>query len=148
MPSFSNITIVGHLARSPDLRVTDQGLDITKFTVAVNHRKEAAFIDCTSFGKAAQNIAKYTDKGDPILINGYIQQERWTAKDGSPRNKLSVIVNAYQFLGRGDSEKEIRKMDDPDNDGPSDNTGNFVSKISSESQFVATATEDGDEVPF
>ena len=64
---------------------------------------EVSYIDCTIWGKTAENLKKYLVKGSQICVHGYLKQDRWE-KDGHKQSRLSVIAESVQLLG-GKSEK-------------------------------------------
>src|SRR6266480_6008116 len=79
------------------------------FGLAVNHkfrtktgedREEVCFIDCSCFGKGAEIINQYCQKGKPILVEGRLKYDTWEDKQGGgKRSKHSVVVDNFQFLG-------------------------------------------------
>lgn len=59
--------LVGRLTRDPDLRYTSSGVAVATFTIAVNRQytnqqgeREADFINCVIWRKAAENFANFT----------------------------------------------------------------------------------------
>src|SRR5207248_7679708 len=67
-------------------------------------REEVLFIDCSAFGKMAETINKYCQKGKPILVEGRLKYETWDDKEsGGKRSKHKVVVDGFQFLGGRDS---------------------------------------------
>ncbi|RME32163.1 MAG: single-stranded DNA-binding protein [Candidatus Zixiibacteriota bacterium] len=118
----------GNLARSPELRYTANNKAVCGFTVAINESyvsqatgervKTAVFIDCQAFGRVGENINKYFDKGDPILVHGKISQDRWVDKDsGAKRSKVYVTVFSFDFVGGGGGKKKDDEKPTPLLDG-------------------------------
>ena len=77
--SYTKAIITGNLCRDPELKFLPAGTALASFTVGVNRKwtdsvgqqkEEASFIDCTAFGKTAENINKFFRKGNPIFIDG------------------------------------------------------------------------------
>lgn len=112
MADFNHVAIMGRLTRDPEVRYTGSGIAVTSISVAVNRRvksgdtwtDEASFFDCTAFGKTAEFVAEYFNKGNPILIEGELQQRRWE-KDGEKKSKVEIVVNKAHFVG-GKEEKQ------------------------------------------
>ena len=53
-----------------------------------------------SFGRTAENIAKFFSKGRPILIEGRLRQDSWEDKQtGQKRTKLLVVLERFEFVG-------------------------------------------------
>jgi single-strand DNA-binding protein len=99
---------MGNLTRDPELRVTQGGVSICKFTVAVSRQAKAAdgstkeetvFIDVDSFGKQADTIGKYFTKGRQILVEGRLRLDQWETQSGEKRSKLCVVLEGFQFIG-------------------------------------------------
>lgn len=43
-------------------------------------------------------IVKYTEKGNRIIVEGSIQIDTYTDKEGKNRNTVSIIVNDFYFV--------------------------------------------------
>ena len=75
---MNSVQLLGRLTRDPDVRYTDGGSTIARFSLAVDRRfkqeggETADFINCISFGKTAEFIEKYFTKGIKIALNGRI----------------------------------------------------------------------------
>ena len=78
------------------------------FSIAVNRsysgqdgvREETCYVEVDSFGRSAENIAKYFSKGRPILVEGRLRQDTWEDKEtGKSRSKLLVVLEKFEFVG-------------------------------------------------
>lgn len=103
---MANRTILtGNLTRDPEKVDTDKAT-VARFSIAVNRRgknERVDFFDVTAFSHTAENILKYKVKGDPVLIEGHLQQDSWEDREtGKKRSKVTVIADNVEFLGRGD----------------------------------------------
>lgn len=96
------ICITGRLTKLPELRTSANGNTVVNFTVAVdfvkNGEKTADFFDCVAFGKTAENISKYFQKGDGIGVTGEIHQDRFKDKNGNDRVKWVLNVRNFDFF--------------------------------------------------
>ena len=111
MASFNKVILIGNLTRDPELRQTQSGTCVCRFSIAVNRsynaqdgsaRDEACFVEIDCFGKSAENIAKFFSKGKPILVEGRLRQESWQDKQtGQNRTKLMVVLERFEFVGGG-----------------------------------------------
>ena len=103
MPSFNRVILVGNLTRDTELTVTSSGSSVCKFGLAINRKmkdkEQVSFIDCTAFGKTGELMARHLHKGSPVLVEGRIQQGRWTDKEGKARSKVEVVVENFTFIG-------------------------------------------------
>ena len=100
------VALVGRLTRDSELRYTQGGMAIARFSIAVNRRKrtadnrwedEANFFDCAMFGKSAESLNQYLERGRQVSIIGELRQNRWE-QDGQSRSKVEVVVNSLQLL--------------------------------------------------
>ncbi|MBO7521670.1 MAG: single-stranded DNA-binding protein [Opitutales bacterium] len=109
MASFNKVILMGNLTRDPELRQTQSGTSVCRFSIAVNRsynaqdgnlREETCFVEVDSFGRTAENIGKYFSKGKPILLEGRLRQDTWDDKDtGKSRSKLVVVLDRFEFVG-------------------------------------------------
>lgn len=115
MASFNKVILLGNLTRDPELRVTSAGAPICKFGLAVSRsfttadgsrREEVVFVDVDAFGRPAEVIAKYATKGKPLMIEGRLRLDQWETPTGERRNKLTIVLESFQFVGARPAEGE------------------------------------------
>jgi single-strand DNA-binding protein len=118
MANFNNVTLMGNLVDNVDCKEIGDSNSVGKFRLAVNRsyvtkggekRTETLFIDCEIWGRRADALKKYTSKGDPLLINGYLKQDVWETEDGGKRSKILVSVQDFEFISTKNSEKSPSK---------------------------------------
>ena len=86
--SMNNVVLVGRLTKDIELKYTQSGMAVAKFTLAVNRQfkkegqPDADFIMCTAFSKTAENLANFMRKGSQIGVVGSIQTGSYDNKDG------------------------------------------------------------------
>ena len=112
MPNFNSVQLIGHVTRDPEIRATQAGQNLAKFGLAINDswkskdgekHEKVCFVDCTVWGKQADIIGKFVNKGDPLFVHGKLELEQWEAQDGSKRSKHSINVAGFQLLRPKDS---------------------------------------------
>ena len=98
-------TGTGRLTRDPEIKNTTTGKAVANFTLAVDRRfknqdgqKEADFINCQAWGKTAEVLGQYTQKGSRIGVVGRLQVRSYDAQDGTKRWVTEVIVDELEFL--------------------------------------------------
>lgn len=110
MANFNKVFLIGNLTRDPQLSYTPSQTAVVDFGLAVNRRwtgqngekkEETCFVDCRMFGRRAEVINKYCKKGNPLLVDGRLTFDSWTAQDGTRRSKHRVTVENFEFLGGG-----------------------------------------------
>jgi single-strand DNA-binding protein len=108
------VVLKGNLTRDPELKYISNGTAVTNFTVAVNRHfkrqdgskdKETTYVDCEVWDSAAEHLAEYCSKGDPILVQGALKLDTWET-DGQKRSRLKVRVNNFDRLYRSNLSDE------------------------------------------
>ena len=100
---MNSVQLIGRLTRDPEVRYTDGGVSIARFSLAVERRfkqengADADFINIVSFGKTAEFIEKYLHKGKKVALNGRIQTGSYTDKDGKKVYTTDVIAENVEF---------------------------------------------------
>lgn len=101
---MNNIVLAGRLTKAPELKVTNSGVDVLPFTMAVNRayaksndEVTADFIPCIAWRKTATFISKYFNKGDGIVIKGRLETRKWVDNNGNNRVSYEVIVENTEF---------------------------------------------------
>lgn len=101
---MNSVQLVGRFTRDPEIRYTDGGASIARFSVAVDRRfakegeQSADFINIVAFGKTAEFIEKYFKKGNRIGIVGRIQTGSYKNKDGATVYTTDVIAENVEFV--------------------------------------------------
>lgn len=119
---INRVVLVGRLTKSPELRKTQTGTSVCKFTLAVNRRAtgqgqpDADFISCVAWNKTADLMSQYLSKGSLIGIEGRLQTGRFTNNNGETIYTCDVMVDSLQFLdpkksdGQSNDNQEPREM--------------------------------------
>lgn len=99
---------IGRITAKPELQYTPSTQTaVTHFTVAINRQSKeggADFIRVTAFGRQAETICRYLDKGRMVAIDGRIATGSYKDKDGKTVYTTDVVVGNTEFLGSA-SEK-------------------------------------------
>lgn len=123
--NFNKTFLAGYLTRDPQLSYTPNQTAVVDFGIASNRKwksqdgtenEETCFVDCRAFGKRAEAIANYLDKGSPLFVEGRLTFDSWEAQDGSKRSKLRVTVENFQFLGGNQPAKQASNSQQQSND--------------------------------
>ena len=114
MRNFNLAVLEGRLVSDPELRYTQSGTPLCKFSIANNNdyfkddelQKQVNFVDVTTWAKLAERCNEYLKKGSRIIINGRLKQDRWQDDNGGNRSKISIVGNQVQFLDLKNSDSE------------------------------------------
>ncbi len=77
------------------LRHTEGGIARALFRVAVSGRKEqeASFFTVIVWRDQAEHAAESLSKGSRVVVVGRLQQQSWSAEDGSARSTVQVVAD-------------------------------------------------------
>lgn len=102
---INRVVLVGRLTRDPELKYTTNGAAVASFTLAVNRQftnsqgeREADFINCVIWRKAAENFAKLVHKGSLVGIDGRLQTRNYENKQGNRVYVTEVVVDNFSLL--------------------------------------------------
>lgn len=116
---MNKVLLVGRLTRDPELRTTPSGMAVTRFTIAVsqnftnkNGERGADFINCSAWGRQADNISKYCRKGTLVSAEGRIRTSSYDAQDGTKRYTTEVVCETVNFLSSRSSGSESVSRDE------------------------------------
>jgi single-strand DNA-binding protein len=110
MANYNKVFLMGNLTRDPQLRYTPNKQAVCDFGIAINRKwkgadgqmhEEVCFVDCTAWGRTAENLSKYVSKGRPLFVEGRLHYHTWDGPDGKKRSKLDVVVEQFQFIDSG-----------------------------------------------
>ena len=102
---MNSVQLVGRLTKEVELKYTQSGLAVGSFTLAVNRsytnqagEREADFINCVIWRKAAENLASFTRKGSQVGIEGRMQTRNYENQQGQRIYITEVLVSTFHLL--------------------------------------------------
>ena len=106
---LNNVTLMGRITHTPELKQTTNGTSVITFQLAVDRRfksgteKITDFLDCVAWQQTAEFIARYFAKGDMLAVVGELQTREYEGRDGSKKKAVEVIVSQASFCGKKES---------------------------------------------
>lgn len=107
----NEVTLIGNLGETPEVRHTEAGTAVCNISVATNERyknKEGEMVDSTEWHKVvcwdklAENVGRYLRKGSKVYVKGSIHTRKFedTDEDGNDRTRYFTEIKArnVQFL--------------------------------------------------
>lgn len=100
---MNNVVLMGRLTRDPEVRYSEAGNAVARYTLAVDRAykrdndQTADFIRCVCFGKTAEFAEKYLHKGIKIAVIGRIQTGSYTNQDGQKVYTTDIVVENQEF---------------------------------------------------
>ena len=94
---------IGNLTKAVEVRYTQQGLAVSNFTLAIKREMkedETDFLSCVAYGKTAELVSKYLDKGSKIAVEGHIQTGSYENKEGKKVYTTDIVVDRVEFLSK------------------------------------------------
>lgn len=127
---LNHVTVMGRLARDPELRHTQSGTAVTGFTLAVERDfKDKAsgesitdWISCTAWKGTAEFVSRYFAKGRMAIVDGRLQTRNYQDKEGKKRTAVEVVADHVYF---GDSKKSESDGNAPEDELPEANPQDF-----------------------
>ena len=96
---MNSIHLIGRLTKSPRLTITSTDKTRVNFTLAIDGANGTPdYVPITIFGKLAENVAEYTDKGHLVAVEGRISSGKYTNDQGETVYTLDVLGNRVTFL--------------------------------------------------
>lgn len=107
---MNNVTLIGRLTKDPTTRTfqskNDGDVLQATFTLAVDRNaEEADFIRCIAYGKTAEIVEQYTEKGTRIGVTGHLRTDSYQHKDGYTVYTCDVIVDRFDFADASKADK-------------------------------------------
>ena len=102
---FNRIILMGRLTKDPELKTTQSGVTMCRFSIAVDRayskgqEKQTDFFDITAWRQTAEFVSKYFSKGKCILIEGKLQNNNYTDQNGVKHYQNVVIADSVAFCG-------------------------------------------------
>lgn len=130
---MNRVYLIGNLTRDPELVVTNSGISVCRFSIAVSRRysnaegeRETDFFNIVVWRAQGENCNKYLKKGSKCAVVGSLQNRTYDAQDGSKRTTTEIVADEVEFLtsksamGEGiekvETKKEVSELEPIDDD--------------------------------
>lgn len=119
MKSVNTVTLLGHVTRSPETKVSPSGQTICAFGLATNRnwrtpageKKESVeFHNLVVWGKLGDFSDKYVKKGKPVYVEGHLKTGSWENDKGTKMHRTEVVVDNLVLLGAKDKSPELETV--------------------------------------
>jgi single-strand DNA-binding protein len=110
MGSVNKVILVGNLGRDAELRYTPGGAAVSKFSLATTEvwndkqgqrQERTEWHNIDLWGKQAESLNEYLRKGKQVYIEGRLQTDEYTDKEGAKRKSTKVRCDRVVLLGSG-----------------------------------------------
>jgi single-strand DNA-binding protein len=105
----NKVQLIGNVGNEPEIKILEGGKKLAKFTIATNEvyyneNKEKVtdtqWHNVSAFGKIAEIIESFVNKGKEIAIEGKLTHRSYDDKDGVKRYYTEIIANELLLLGK------------------------------------------------
>lgn len=123
MSDLNSLVIQGRIVRDATFKILENEKKVAKFTIASNkvkktksgeYENEAHFFPVSVF-VSSDSFAKFLQKGQRVIIEGFLRQDRWE-KDGHKRSANNIAVRNVHLIfdSKKDFNKEEYEIEVPD----------------------------------
>ncbi|MFN3997637.1 single-stranded DNA-binding protein [Algoriphagus sp.] len=110
----NKVQLIGNLGAKVELKTLESGKVVGHATIATNESfknqkgekvTETTWHNLVIWGKTAEILEKYTDKGSEVGVEGKISNRAYTDKNGEKRYFTEVVVSDFLLMGSPKSKK-------------------------------------------
>jgi single-strand DNA-binding protein len=110
MGSVNKVILVGNLGRDAEVRYTPGGAAVSKFSLATTEvwndksgqrQERTEWHNIDLWGKQAESLSEYLLKGKQVYVEGRLQTDEYTDKEGIKRKSTRVRCDRVVLLGGG-----------------------------------------------
>ncbi len=104
----NKVQLIGNLGNAPEVRNTESGKKLVRFSVATNESyrnakgekvTETQWHNLIAWGKVADIAEKYLAKGTEVAIEGKLMNNNYTDKDGNKKYSTEILVHEILLMG-------------------------------------------------
>lgn len=126
---LNRVMVLGYLGGTPELKFTNDGKAVARFSVAVNERWKDAegapqerveWIRVVSFGRLAEICGNYLAKGRHVFLEGKLQTRSWDDREGQRRTVTEVIAGGLRILDSPNKNGDDSRQQAPGQPGTDD----------------------------
>lgn len=116
---MNKILLMGRAVKKPEVRISTTNIAVGRVTLAVDRRykqeggQTADFISCLAFGKTAEFLEKYVNKGTKIVVEGRWQTGSYE-KDGKNVYTNDCVIESIEFAESKKQEQEQNTTPPPE----------------------------------
>ena len=114
--SVNKALLLGYVGKAPEIRSTASGTLVANLSLATAERQEdrqgnwtdrTEWHNLVAYGRTAEIVRDYVNKGAHLFIQGKIQTRSWDDKEsGQKRYRTEIVVFDLTLLGGGRGENQ------------------------------------------
>ncbi|MBN7815811.1 single-stranded DNA-binding protein [Algoriphagus pacificus] len=123
----NRVQLIGRLGAKVEIKNLEGGKSLGKVALATNEYyknqkgervEETTWHNLVAWGKQAQLLEKYTDKGSEIAIEGKLSNRSYEDKEGNKRYITEVIVQNILLMGDRKASISAEAAEETEDDLP------------------------------
>ncbi len=104
----NKVQLIGNLGNAPEVKNTETGKKLARFSIATNEIyrnaqgekvKETTWHNLIAWGKIADIVEKYLNKGSEVAVEGKLISRNYTDKEGKKKFVSEVEISELLMLG-------------------------------------------------
>jgi single-strand DNA-binding protein len=107
---MNSIFIIGNIGQKPVIKTLQSGDKVANFSVGTasgfGQNKKTIWFSVSIFGKTADVIEQYTDKGSKILVQGRLEENTYTDKNGVEKTAFNLVGSNIQLLSQKEQQEQ------------------------------------------
>lgn len=144
---LNNLSILGRVTKLPELRYFQDGRSVLNFDIAnsikVKDSEVTTFLRCVCYGRSAEVIYQFVNKGDRVLLQGELRQNSYQDSSGATKTYHYLQVNSFDFIESKKKEQVQTQQ------APQMPTTQQTKEQKQRADFVKNIIEiNDDEIPF
>src|SRR5437667_2770022 len=119
--NYNYCLFVGNAGRAPEIRSTNDGMQVASFSLAVSTwskeaegKGEPIWLRIVAFGKLAETVEKFVKKGSQVLIAGRLSVREYTTKDGKEKTSVEIIAQSIEVQHGEKRQESVINVDEID----------------------------------
>lgn len=107
---MNSIFIIGNIGQKPVIKTLPRGDKVANFSVGTpsgfGQNKKTIWFSVVIYGKTADVIEQYTDKGSKILVQGRLEENTYTDKNGFEKTAFNLVGSNIQLLSQKEQQDQ------------------------------------------
>lgn len=111
---LNRVILMGRLTAEPDYRTTPSGVAMVRFSLAVdrdfksqNGERQTDFFNIIAWRSTADFVSRYFHKGQLVALQGTIQMNNYTDREGNKRTSYDIVADQVYFAeGKRDNGQQ------------------------------------------
>lgn len=116
---FHQTIVIGNVGKDPESRSMPNGRSVVNFSLAANEnwrdkdgekQQHTEWYNCSAFGKTAEIIAEYVQKGNLLTVVGRQRTDKYEDKEGNTKYSVKLLVDSVKLMPK--TERSSSEDDD------------------------------------